>query len=1133
METKSTGFQRASALLICCAAVCLCASTAHALDPPHDWTNGIDCGSCHASHGFLIPRGEAQETMCKSCHNPTGTASMLSDVANHVVNGGQTVVDCGSCHAPHGPRTSNDSHPGGKTDYNLRLIRDDIAKYVPGALEPALFQQRPQQFAFGDDDPPWNGICQACHTLTNHHTRDGSADHEHNLGVNCTSCHTHKSGFMASGGCMDCHSVPQGPRRQIVEAGGDFARTSHHVFSGVVDADCTACHDMGAHQSGTVRLKDPDAGAGLIYEYDPAEPSGIEAFCLNCHDGDGALAGGGLQPFSDGLAPPNVKGVSGSLWKDSSHARTAWSGNGGKPISCLGDGSGTGCHSNAHGSDNVKLLALGGGVSLQTLCFNCHSEGKVMNDALSNNLPGGYVSADDIQEAFNKSRKHVLGAAFTVGGSTYSLQCTSCHNPHVVTGKHWDAGQGVSPVTRPNLSADPAVNPRAMGTSLWGAAPGQKMNDFAAQGAGTGGWYYSTARGDQIAWDQPAAYQPPRAGNGYSFEMGGDVLPDYTTLCLDCHSHRMSPANPPVNWGQGIGCTDNGVDPPDQRIECGAQHGLNPAGRPYYVSDKGKAGFWASGGNPDALFRMNYVTRGRGVGHFMRWPYETADRNAGINFVLACTDCHEAHGSNRGGMVRERLNVTENGDCGSGGVGNPGENCSDGGNWNSFCNTCHYYYGGQHAGMSCGNASCHEANSPHRIIHTTDSGASTWLHLTASGYEDKYLAPTFTPEILTVDGLPGSADLVVRFMKGVYSSPDLTGGLGPDDFWLFDKGGDNPRKILDVTHVPGEDLAIITMSAALTASDIDEDTIAARPAAIWAWYDGWYQNWDTSNPPIGEEPVSAGPWPATIGLKCPDDTTFEFNEPAGSATVSDSTGTVVGTVGDPSGAIPGDGYYHGDLPDNYVYFTDNPRCFKATTSMTLDVRVFPFVTDDGAGSTIQRVFARDDNQNYQMTIWRSTAAAWTPTFHPPQGVASIALWLSPVDKHGGKWWKPVLTDYDRCPIVKDHWYLIRFVWNSAKVGGMPGDFFIDDQGTDGADSGEGWAGFINCTDEDMSQNPADRRLFEGDEITPGNGNLAVGANVKKLPAQNKNKFEGLIDWIRWRGTVDYSGLDDTPNPPQP
>ena len=93
------------------------------------------------------------------------------------------------------------------------------------------------------------------------------------------------------------------------------------------------------------------------------------------------------------------------------------------------------------------------------------------------------------------------------------------------------------------------------------------------------GWYYSKARGGEIKFDQSAVYQPPKAGPGYDYEPSGDVLPDYPTLCLDCHTHTMG-SHPPVNWGQGIPCTDNSVDPPDQRVECGAQHGLGAANKP-------------------------------------------------------------------------------------------------------------------------------------------------------------------------------------------------------------------------------------------------------------------------------------------------------------------------------------------------------------------------------------------------------------------------------------------------------------------------------------------------------------------------------------------------------------------------
>lgn len=62
------------------------------------------------------------------------------------------------------------------------------------------------------------------------------------------------------------------------------------------------------------------------------------------------------------------------------------------------------------------------------------------------------------------------------------------------------------------------------------------------------------------------------------------------------------------------------------------------------------------------------------------------------------------------------------------------------------------------------------------------------------------------------------------------------------------------------------------------------------------------------------------------------------------------------------------------------------------------------------------------------------------------------------------------------------------VFNSAAVpppaivGGIPCDIYIDDQGIDGFDTDELWAGYVNCTDSDQSQLDELHYLYEGDEF---------------------------------------------------
>ncbi len=784
---------------------------------------GTDCIDCHShSNGFGHGGAGGGGGDGSGCSSSVGCHQDQDSHPTHL-SGNLGNVTCLTCHYEDNfPRFADDQDKAGTTVCVNCHSANGLALAKQYWENPGSSLRTPGSWAVEEGE---KSFCGSCHDTTPGNSKgDGLGDNAFNvLGDDLTygfyvTGHGKESGNYAAlswqdvsadgnaaanmASCAQCHGIPPVP------PGPGEPRVT----------PCSFCHDLSS-------LHFDNSGKRLRAGFENDQDNTV---CSKCH-----------PPGTSALSLPEFY-TNSDEYELSAH----------KDRLC------TECH-DVHGAAGpYKGMTK---AEHEALCFQCHKDhldGGIKNDALANNRPGDYVSSDDIQEAFGKSEKHDLSTEFSIGSGNYVLECVSCHNVHVVTGKYWEAEEGKTPITRFTDNTEP-----------WGDDPGEKMDDFAARGSGTGGWYYNIAKGyplgtTGLSFDQPAVYQPPKAGGGYEFEFEGDVLPDYTTFCLDCHSDRVSAASPAVNWGQGISCTDNSVDPPDQRIECGAPHGLNAANKPAYVSDEGTAGFWGTSGNPDMIFSMNYVTRGRHNGHFMRWPYDSADRSAGINFVLSCTDCHEAHGADRGSMIRERLNVNAYGDCGSGGDTDPnGESCADGSNWNEFCNICHYYYGGHHAGMSCGNASCHETNSIHRIIHS-GGGGGVQLMLTAAGYEEDFERPDFTPEMVSVVGHIGSNDLTVTFDDGVWSNMDLSGSIDNGDFWLFDNGNNNPRTIQNVTHTSGSSTATITMSAPLVESDLSLDTLAIKPASIWNWYVGGYNN--AANGVVPAQAVSGGPWPVPI-----------------------------------------------------------------------------------------------------------------------------------------------------------------------------------------------------------------------------------------------------------------------------
>jgi hypothetical protein len=363
------------------------------------------------------------------------------------------------------------------------------------------------------------------------------------------------------------------------------------------------------------------------------------------------------------------------------------------------------------------------------------------------------------------------------------------------------------------------------------------------------------------------------------------------------------------------------------------------------------------------------------------------------------------------------------------------------------------------------------------------------------------------PRIVSVTGAIGSNKLFVDFSEGIYASDG--GALQVSDFSYVNAGGST---IVAVEHAAGSRHATITLSNPLNMTD-DIGVGLLQVSGL-----DEYGNLAEAND------ITVAP-----GGGCPDGlVAFELNETAGSGYVLDAQSVIAGPVNNPASALPGDGLLHADGA-NFVTFGNNTDCLVANRALTVEARFKP--TAIGTDPYITRILARDTGGNYQVSVWRGNPSAF-PAFTPPAGVASIALWLKPENAHGGKVWKVVLTDYTQFPIVSDHWYRVKVVWNSDKPGGTPdqpyvqADIFLDDEGTDGNGAGEQWTGFRNATNAAQSYVDASRLLYAGDTITPNSGPFAIGVNVNN---NTKHIFNGLLDRVTWEKAADYSGVDDPPN----
>ncbi|MBI5408469.1 MAG: hypothetical protein HZA14_03790, partial [Nitrospirae bacterium] len=427
--------------------------------------------------------------------------------------------------------------------------------------------------SFADGDATYDGVCEVCHTQTTHFRNNGGgSDQLHTnmgavVGTRCTNCHMHVNGFMGMGGgvhkthvtdekgprlaCVDCH----GSYTPMLADGQNLANTTVcnncHSVSGAIVAKtfwqtnqgnwttvggessyCGSCHDEtpgNSKKDGTGEMAANIVGNNTTYGYFVTGHgkttgsyqrlswqatmaygnSAANKQCSACHDltsqhynsANKRLKAGYENDSSNSNCKqchdPGTVAIGAPQWY-TTYAEYQNSAHKNKKCSD--------CH-DVHGASGTYTGMTKG--DKQNLCYQCHKDpasGGIQNNAIS-----GASLADDIQQAFSLSSKHDLGTSFSVNFESYTLECVSCHNVHIVTGKYWDAASGKSPVSRFTSN-----------TAVWGDASGEKMNDYA--GTGT----YQKLPDDSFT---------------------GAQLPDYPTFCLDCHGENDSwtPPNPPAS----------------------------------------------------------------------------------------------------------------------------------------------------------------------------------------------------------------------------------------------------------------------------------------------------------------------------------------------------------------------------------------------------------------------------------------------------------------------------------------------------------------------------------------------------------------------------------------------------------
>jgi hypothetical protein len=143
------------------------------------------------------------------------------------------------------------------------------------------------------------------------------------------------------------------------------------------------------------------------------------------------------------------------------------------------------------------------------------------------------------------------------------------------------------------------------------------------------------------------------------------------------------------------------------------------------------------------------------------------------------------------------------------------------------------------------------------------------------------------------------------------------------------------------------------------------------------------------------------------------------------------------------------------------------------------------------------------------------------------------LW--PDDTYAGNdaRWHQISSDIDQWPLLVNHWYKVKVVFDSDNTegDGAPVDIFLDDQGEDPYSPAnelltELWTGYVNASKSIQDSSSCRWGAKPGDYIATENQPAFIG--TPRPPSSGihaaSHIFDGDIDWVTWKPVADYSDV---------